>query len=161
MPKRGCLGCSFPILVGIFLILLVLFIIGFLLGPLGKSMLGDIGLPSWLSVPRPHPELPAETVFHLFGFPIANSVIAAWISIIVLVGFSYLATRRMKLIPARLQTIFEFLFGSLLRFCQNVAGEENGRRFFPVVATIFLFVCLLYTSPSPRDLSTSRMPSSA
>ena len=24
-----------------------------------------------------------------------------------------------------------------------------------------LFVCLLYTSPSPRDLSTSRMPSSA
>ena len=25
----------------------------------------------------------------------------------------------------------------------------------------FLYVCLLYTSPSPRDLSTSRMPSSA
>ena len=24
-----------------------------------------------------------------------------------------------------------------------------------------LFLCLLYTSPSPRDLSTSRMPSSA
>ena len=23
------------------------------------------------------------------------------------------------------------------------------------------YVCLLYTSPSPRDLSTSRMPSSA
>ena len=24
-----------------------------------------------------------------------------------------------------------------------------------------LFICLLYTSPSPRDLSASRMPSSA
>ena len=24
-----------------------------------------------------------------------------------------------------------------------------------------IFTCLLYTSPSPRDLSTSRMPSSA
>ena len=24
-----------------------------------------------------------------------------------------------------------------------------------------LYACLLYTSPSPRDLSTSRMPSSA
>ena len=24
-----------------------------------------------------------------------------------------------------------------------------------------LMICLLYTSPSPRDLSTSRMPSSA
>ena len=27
--------------------------------------------------------------------------------------------------------------------------------------TLHLSVCLLYTSPSPRDLSTSRMPSSA
>ena len=27
--------------------------------------------------------------------------------------------------------------------------------------TIALSACLLYTSPSPRDLSTSRMPSSA
>ena len=25
----------------------------------------------------------------------------------------------------------------------------------------FIYTCLLYTSPSPRDLSTSRMPSSA
>ena len=24
-----------------------------------------------------------------------------------------------------------------------------------------IYICLLYTSPSPRDLSTSRMPSSA
>ena len=30
--------------------------------------------------------------------------------------------------------------------------EHKGKPFFP---------CLLYTSPSPRDLSTSRMPSSA
>ena len=33
-----------------------------------------------------------------------------------------------------------------------------------VVLRTFLhnqFICLLYTSPSPRDLSTSRMPSSA
>ena len=26
---------------------------------------------------------------------------------------------------------------------------------------VVLYTCLLYTSPSPRDLSTSRMPSSA
>ena len=27
--------------------------------------------------------------------------------------------------------------------------------------TAYTYICLLYTSPSPRDLSTSRMPSSA
>ena len=27
--------------------------------------------------------------------------------------------------------------------------------------TAYVYTCLLYTSPSPRDISTSRMPSSA
>ena len=30
-----------------------------------------------------------------------------------------------------------------------------------ILTGLVLLVCLLYTSPSPRDLSTSRMPSSA
>ncbi len=31
----------------------------------------------------------------------------------------------------------------------------------PIVSPDIVYTCLLYTSPSPRDLSTSRMPSSA
>ena len=49
----------------------------------------------------------------------------------------------------------------------NVLGEK-GRRIRELTSLVqrrFGFaegtVCLLYTSPSPRDLSTSRMPSSA
>jgi len=140
--KRGCLGYSFPVIVGVLLVFLVLFVVGFAIGPLGKSMFGDLGLPSWLTVSQPDPKLPAEIVFHLFGFPITNSVIGAWLTIIFLVGFSYVVTRRMKLIPSRLQSLFESLLGWLYDLCQSVAGEENGRRFFPVVATIFLFVAL-------------------
>ena len=37
------------------------------------------------------------------------------------------------------------------------AREESGR----VVFTVNLYDCLLYTSPSPRDRTRSRMPSSA
>ncbi len=141
MPKRrGCLGFSFPMAIGLMVFLLALFLVGFASGPLGKSMLGDVGLPSWLSVPRPHPELPAEEVFHLFGFPITNSIIAAWLTIIFLVGFSYAVTHRIKLIPRRLQAVLELFLETLLNFCKRVAGEKNGRRFFPVIATIFLFV---------------------
>ena len=140
MPKRGCLGFSIPVLAGIVFVFLALFIVGFVSGSLGRSMFGDIGLPGWLSVPRPSPELPAEEVFHIFGFPITNSIIGAWLTMIALVGFSYTVTRRMKIIPGRLQAAFEFLLGWLYDLCRRVAGEENGRRFFPVVATIFLFV---------------------
>ena len=136
MPKKGS---PLPKIIGGTL-LLVLLVIGLVSGPLGKSVLGDVGLPIWLSVPQPHPELPAEVVFHLFGFPIANSVVASWITIIVLVSFSYAVSHRLRLIPKRLQAFLELILGALLNFCQNVAGEQNGRRFFPIVATIFLFV---------------------
>jgi len=140
VPKRRVLGCSFPVFIVVLVVVLALFVVGFIAGPLGKGMFGDLGLPSWLSVSQPHPELPAEEVFHLFGFPITNSIIAAWVTIIILVGLSYAVTRRMKLIPGRLQAAFEFLLGWLYDLCQSVAGEENGRKFFPIVATIFLFV---------------------
>ena len=48
--------------------------------------------------------------------------------------------------------------------------EDSGLLFFEVIfATVFLaivivrylYICLLYTSPSPRDMRRSRMPSSA
>ena len=45
-----------------------------------------------------------------------------------------------------------------------VAEKLNGRlAMLGIVAGLgaYLTTCLLYTSPSPRDLSTSRMPSSA
>ena len=42
------------------------------------------------------------------------------------------------------------VFGNAVSASQTT--DQNGE---------YLFTCLLYTSPSPRDLSTSRMPSSA
>jgi F-type H+-transporting ATPase subunit a len=138
--KKGCLGCAFPLAIGLVVVFLVLFVLSFMAGPLGSSMLGDFGLPAWITVDRPDPHLPAETVFHIFGFPITNSVLGAWITIIFLVAFSYGVTRRMKLVPGRLQALFEFLIGWVYDLCTQVAGEKNGRRFFPVVTTIFLFV---------------------
>jgi len=140
MPKRRVLGLSFPVFAGLLFIFFMLLVVGFISGPLGRSLFGDLGLPGWLSVPQPKFELPAETVFHLFGFPVTNSIIAAWITMIFLVVFFYVVTRRMKIIPGRLQSAFEFLLGWLYDFCRRVAGEENGRKFFPVVTTIFLFV---------------------
>ena len=46
--------------------------------------------------------------------------------------------------------------GMMFELAGNV--EDGSQRFIGLVED---FSCLLYTSPSPRDLSTSRMPSSA
>ena len=46
----------------------------------------------------------------------------------------------------------------------DIADIEQTSKFFNEAAPFDILVnnaCLLYTSPSPRDLSTSRMPSSA
>jgi len=116
VPKRRFLGISFPVWLGIIVVLLGLGAIGLISGALGRSFLGDIGLPSWLMVDKPHPQLPAEGLFHLFGFTITNTMLTAWVSIIVMVAICYAATRRMRLVPSRLQTFVEAVVGWLLEF---------------------------------------------
>ncbi len=129
MPKLG----RSPKLLIIVLVLLAIFAVGFLSGDLVASIMGTPQTP-------PKVELPAEKISSVLGFPITNTLLAAWLTIIVLVSLFYLATRRIKLIPSRWQSAMEIPIEMLLNFVEGVAGKKNGRRFFPIVATIFLFV---------------------
>jgi F-type H+-transporting ATPase subunit a len=45
-----------------------------------------------------------------------------------------------KLIPSGLQNFVEWMMETLYDFIEGVAGEHYGRRFFPLIGTIFLFV---------------------
>ena len=61
--------------------------------------------------------------------------------------------------------IFAFMFAVLLYYAWLIPPPLHGAA-DPYAQAGFVFpdwyvFCLLYTSPSPRDLSTSRMPSSA
>jgi len=144
VTKRKIFGLPFPVIAALLGVLAALFIIGLLAGPIGRGLLEQFGIkitfPSWLVVAQPAPELPSATLFKLFGLPVTNTVLAAWFTVIFLVVVSYLATRRMKLVPRRFQAAFEFIVGWIYDLCLSVAGEKNGRRFFPVVCTIFLYV---------------------
>ena len=103
---------------------------------LALVIIGAIFFP----VHRPHVVLPAEVIFHIAGFPITNTMIAAWIAILVLAILFFLGTRKMRLVPTGLQNVVELVIEMLYNFVVGIAGEKNGRRFFPVVATIFLCV---------------------
>ena len=122
-----------------FIPVLILFLIGLVFGPLGSSFLGKEP-PSLLKVPRPHVSLPAETVFHLASFSVTNTLIASWFTIFVLVGLSYVGTRKMKLFPGRTQAMAETIVEGLLDFVESVAGKKHARMLFPGVATIFIYV---------------------
>ena len=69
-----------------------------------------------------------------------------------------------KVLGLTASTVFISLVGATTAFADESADAEwniiPGN--IPVTVTITnIDPCLLYTSPSPRDLSTSRMPSSA
>jgi F-type H+-transporting ATPase subunit a len=138
--KRGCLGCSFPVLILIIVVFIAITVMGFLAGPIGSKLFGEIKWLGWMTVAAPELHLPAPVLFHIFGLPVTNTMLAGWITVLFLIIFSWAITRRLKLIPGRLQAAFEFILGWMYDFCTSVAGEKNGRKFFPVVCTIFLFV---------------------
>ena len=56
---------------------------------------------------------------------------------------------------------FLSIFGNVFEKTESVAQEAFESKPFKDFDDIVFKICLLYTSPSPRDLSTSRMPSSA
>jgi F-type H+-transporting ATPase subunit a len=136
VPK---LGCSTKIIVFSLVIILVLFAVGFVFGPLGAGFFG-IEVPSFLNVSKPHIALPSERLFEVAGFPITNTLIASWLTVIVLAIVFYVCTRKMKLIPGKLQNLAEMAVEALLSFVKSVAGEKHARLLFPVVATIFIYV---------------------
>jgi len=53
----------------------------------------------YMTVPAPHPRLPAEAVFHVAAIPVTNTMLAGWITTVFLVLVTFLATRKMGLIP--------------------------------------------------------------
>jgi F-type H+-transporting ATPase subunit a len=132
-------GGRLKILVFFFIPVLILFAIGLLFGTLGSSFMGKEP-PGIFKVPKPHIVLPSEPILHVGSFSITNTLIASWFTILVLVVFSILLTRKMKLIPGRRQAMAEAIVEGLLNFVESVAGKKHARMLFPGVATIFIYV---------------------
>jgi F-type H+-transporting ATPase subunit a len=96
----------------------------------------------FLRSPKPIIELKAETIFSIGPFNVTNTYITSWIVIIFISLFAYAATRRMSLVPRGIQNLFEAILEALHNLVVGTAGEKHGRRFFPVIATIFLYVAI-------------------
>ena len=121
-------------------VIVILFFAGFIGGAIGQAL--GIGSPDFLHVPilQIHEFFKGDVLFHIGSFGISNTMIASWLTVIVVIIFAFAATRKMRIVPKRLQAVVEIGIETLLNFVISVAGEKNGRRFFPIIATIFIFV---------------------
>ncbi len=81
-----------------------------------------------------------DTIFYIGPLPVTNTLLCTWISIVVLVALFYAGSRRRDMIPSGIQNFVEWMVELLLGLVQGVSGKVKGKKFFPLVATFFLFI---------------------
>lgn len=90
-----------------------------------------------------HPYLFFVKLFELIGLGhFAHEyphVVYSWAVMVLLIIVGALGAKHISMIPGKVQNVFEMIISGLEEFTVSMAGEE-GRRFFPFVATIFLYI---------------------
>ena len=119
------------------------------LGVVAASVLGGalgsaFGLGFFASS-LPAIQLPAEKVTDGFDTPVGkwdvmNTMITTWLAMLVLILISLRIRSKLNDVPGRLQSLFEVAMEFFLSLCEQIAGKEKARKFFPLVFTIFIFI---------------------
>ncbi len=81
-----------------------------------------------------------NVLFSIGPLEVTSTVTTMWAIIVVLGLVSWLATRNLQEIPGPLQSGAEMAVGSLRNFYEGNLGREHTRKYFPVLATLFIFI---------------------
>jgi F-type H+-transporting ATPase subunit a len=89
-------------------------------------------------------ELPTVTVPGLgaIDLSITNSVAAMLLAATLVIVFYTLASAKQAVVPGRLQTVGEMLYGLVDGLAESIIGHE-GKKFLPFVFTLFAFVLFM------------------
>ncbi len=98
-----------------------------------------------LKPPTPAISIAPEEIIDLGGYTVTNTILSAWVVIALMAIVTFRLYRRLRnveeaLVPRGFQNVIEALLEAFFTIVSMIAGEKNGRRFFPVVATIFIFL---------------------
>ncbi len=101
-----------------------------------------------MSAGLPHPVL-ISTALGMDQITIAGETVGfmhvfyTWVAILILLGFGLLVRRKLALVPGTTQNVFEVIIGGLENFTIENMGEDEGRRFFPLLCGTFLFILVM------------------
>jgi len=102
-----------------------------------------------------HISVKPETLWSLplFGhltLRITNSFLTMLLVMLFLIILGSLVARRAQLIPGRLQSVVEMVVEFLLGLVEGTAGKKLGRRIFPLISGLFIFIIVAnYTGLLP------------
>ena len=90
-----------------------------------------------------HPWLLFVKLFEAIGlghFAHAGThIIYTWFVMLVLIISGAIAAKSLRLVPSKLQNLFEIIVSGIEEFMVEITGEE-GRWLFPLAATLFLYI---------------------
>jgi len=100
-----------------------------------------------LQTPQPIIEIKGEPLIHVAGsgneitdFNITNTLLTAWIIMALLLIICFTAVRKRQMVPSGFYNAFEAMIELIFNFVTGIAGEKNGRRFFPLIATLLIYI---------------------
>jgi F-type H+-transporting ATPase subunit a len=86
--------------------------------------------------------LEAEKVLAIFGISVTNSMIATWLTMLILIVISILAARKTELVPTGFQNVVEMVVEMFYNGVAKTRAGERAGLFLPLSATIFFFILL-------------------
>lgn len=114
---------------------------------LGLIILGAFLQFGPLPVIAPNVFLPGEPLpvnLPILNQPLTNTLFATFLTDIVLLLMGFYIWRRLKsgeMVPSGLYNVLEMIYEFLWNICETTADSiKNAKKFFPYVATIFMFV---------------------
>lgn len=85
----------------------------------------------------------AEQVLHFLELPITNSILLTFLVSAFLIISSIAIKRGINIVPTKIQNSIEILFEALVDFFTDTFGSrEQAYKYFPFIATIFIFVLI-------------------
>jgi len=81
----------------------------------------------------------------LFGLNLVfnvETIIMTWIVIGSLILFGYLATRKIGFLPNPFQVVGELIVSAFYGITEEALGKEMGRKYFPLICSLFVFLLL-------------------
>ena len=89
-------------------------------------------------------QIPQFTI-QLFGLNLVfnvETIIMTWIVMASLITLGFLATRKIGFLPNPFQAFGEFLVGAMYDLCIDALDEELGKKYFPLICALFMFLLL-------------------
>jgi F-type H+-transporting ATPase subunit a len=97
-----------------------------------------------------HIAIAPETLFTVGPVRVTNSLFMMFVVMGLLLIVGGLIARNAKLVPGRWQSLFEVTAGFILDLVESTGGRSFGRRIFPLVGGVFIFLLLAnYTGILP------------